>query len=521
MARPLGRALPRGRRPRGHREAAGVLALWRAAGRSVVPQGGCTGLVGGQTPMDPRAVVIARDRIALILSLDPAARTIAVQAGVTLAHVQAAGEHGLTFPVSMASEGSAQVGGANATNAGGIGVLANGSMRAQVLALEVVLPDGRIWNGSRALRRDTAGYDREHLFIAAEGTLGLVTAAVSRLLPAPRARATIRLVVPDPAAALAVLGDLQAAAGPGLTACELISPAALDLALAHDPRWRAPVAATGWHLLAELSRADEPGLAALAEAALAPALERGVARDAALASGGAQRAAMWALRERLTEAQARRPAQIIHDIAVPIAQVPAFLAAADGAVTRLAPAARPVPFGHLGDGNIHYNLVAEAPFAADIAAALTGAVHAAALDCGGTFAAEHGIGQLKRDALARIRSEIELDLMTALNRALDPAGLMNPATLLPDRGEHDPDRACAEKRAAGRAARHGDARMRREPCRASRRSLRNAGRRPNPRRPPRPDASAASRRRGPWRRPARGDPPRRQVNWTETVPSGP
>lgn len=415
-------------------EAARVVQFCRRHGLPIVPQGGNTGLVGGQTPTDPRAVAIACDRMADILALDAEAGTITVQAGASLAQVQAAAAaEGLMFPVTMASEGSAQIGGAIATNAGGIGVLAHGSMRAQVLGLEVVLPDGRVWDGLRALRKDNTGYDLKQLFIGAEGTLGLITAAVLRLAPAPRDRATLWLSVGDPAAAVAVLADLRRACGPALTACELISPAALDVALRHDPRQRAPVAgpADGWHVLAEIAGYGEDDPQALVEAALAPALESGRVLDAALATSGAQRAALWALREGLTESQARMAAQIKHDIAVPVARVADFLDRADAAVRTLMPTARPVPFGHLGDGNVHYNIVAETPVPDPLIAAVTSAVHAAALACGGTISAEHGIGQLKRAAMSGIKSAVELDLMAAVKRALDPDGLMNPGKLLP------------------------------------------------------------------------------------------
>lgn len=414
-------------------QVAQVVTLCHRHGLPVVPQGGNTGLVGAQTPTDPRAVVIACDRMTGILDLNPAAATITVQAGTTLAQVQtAAAAKGLMFPLSMASEGSAQIGGAIATNAGGIGVLAHGSMRAQVLGLQAVLPDGRIWDGLRALRKDNTGYDLKQLFIGAEGTLGIVTAATLRLVPAPRERATLWLALADPAAAVALLGDLARAAGPGLTAFELISPAALDLALAHDPHRRPPLpVSAGWHVLAEISGQAEGAAQELAETVLAPALDKGLALDAALASSGAQRAAMWALREGLTESQARMAAQIKHDIAVPVAQVPAFLAAADATVHALAPELRPVPFGHLGDGNMHYNLVCDRVPDPSLVAAVTQAVHDAALRTGGTISAEHGIGLLKRDAMPAIKSETELDLMRAIKRAIDPQGLMNPGKLLP------------------------------------------------------------------------------------------
>lgn len=419
--------------PDGPEQVAGVVQFCLRHGLPVVPQGGNTGLVGGQAPSDPRAVVIACDRMARILELDAQAGTITAQAGATLAQVQAAaGAEQLMFPVSMASEGSAQIGGSIATNAGGISVLAHGSMRAQVLGLQAVLPDGRIWDGLRALRKDNTGYDLKQLFIGSEGTLGIVTAAVLRLVPAPRDQATLWLAVPSPAAAVALLAGLARACGPMLTACELISSAALDVALRHAASHRVPVDPNhGWHMLAEISTQADGLSQTLAEAVLGPALEAGHVLDAALASSGAQRAAMWALREGLTESQARAGAQIKHDIAVPVARISGFLAAADAAVHALMPMARTVPFAHLGDGNVHYNVLSAAPFPEHLRLAITGAVHDIALDHGGTISAEHGIGQLKREAMSAIKTATELDLMVALKRAIDPQGLMNPGKLLP------------------------------------------------------------------------------------------
>lgn len=428
-------------RPGSTAEVAALMRLCAANALAVVPRGGNTGLVGGQVPMSDRAVAICLDRMSRIGAADRSAGTIRAEAGATLAAVrQAAAEAGMLFPVSLAAEGTAQIGGTIATNAGGTAVLAHGSMRAQVLGLEVVLPDGRIWDGMRALRKDNTGYDLKQLFIGSEGTLGIVTAAVLRLVPAPRDHATVWLSLETPEQALEILSRLSAALGPGLTTFELISAGALDVLRDHDPSRQPPVEAEGaWHVLAEASVFGAQDSDALVLPVLETLLEEGIALDAALASSLAQRQALWALREDLTETQSRAGAQIKHDISLPLAAIPAFLERAGAALRERMPGVRIVPFGHLGDGNLHYNLLAprgeDDGFRAR-SAALSTLVHDLVLELGGSISAEHGIGRLKRDEMGQIKSAVELDLMHRLKAALDPEGRLNPGVMLPEVPSH-------------------------------------------------------------------------------------
>jgi FAD/FMN-containing dehydrogenase len=338
------------------------------------------------------------------------------------------------FPLSLAAEGSATIGGNLATNAGGVQVLRYGNARELTLGLEVVLADGRIWNGLRALRKDNTGYDLKHLFIGAEGTLGLITAATLKLFPRPRARATAWVAVPGPAAAVALLGRLRDAAGDNVTAFEIIGRPALDLVLKHIPGARDPLSGKpAWQVLVELSgaRAD---LAATLESALADAVADGLAADAVLAASEAQAAALWALRENISEAQKIEGVSIKHDIAVPVSRIAEFIARADAALAAAFPGVRIVCFGHIGDGNLHYNQSrAEAESNAEFIArtgAVNRVVHDLVHELGGSISAEHGLGQLKREEILRYKSGIEMDMMRAVKRALDPRGLMNPGKLL-------------------------------------------------------------------------------------------
>ena len=415
-------------------EVAGVVRACGAAGVAIVPQGGNTGLCGGATPTGGEVVLSLR-RMNRIRSIDADNNSITVDAGCTLQAVQeAAAAADRLFPLSLAAEGSATLGGNLSTNAGGVQVLRYGNARDLTLGIEVVLADGRIWNGLRALRKDNTGYDLKHLFIGAEGTLGLITAATLKLFPRPRARATAWVGVPDPAAAVRLLGRLRDAAGDSVTAFEMVGRPALELVLKHVPHARDPLAGKhAWQVLIELSGARDD-LAATLEQALQQAAEDGLVEEAALAHSGTQAAALWALRENISEAQKIEGVSIKHDIAVPVSRIAEFISRADAALRTAFPEVRIVCFGHVGDGNLHYNQSRPGAQSNEAFIAQTGAVnrtvHDLVHELGGSISAEHGLGQLKREEVLRYKSGTEMDLMRAVKRALDPQGLMNPGKLL-------------------------------------------------------------------------------------------
>ncbi len=429
-------------RPGSTDEVARVVACCAGAGVAVVPQGGNTGLVGGATPLGPAAcprgeVVLSLARLSRIRALDQDNNTITVEAGCILQQVQeAAAAAGRLFPLSLAAEGSATIGGNLSTNAGGVQVLRYGNMRELTLGLEVVLADGRIWNGLRALRKDNTGYDLKHLFIGAEGTLGVITCAVLKLFPRPRVSATAWVALRDPAAAVALLGRLTDHCGERVSAFEIIGRKALDLALKHIPGSRDPLAgAHAWQVLVELTDTLAGfDLDAALETLLAAEIEAGRVEDAVIAQSEAQAAALWQLRENISEAQKIEGVSIKHDISVPVSRISEFIARADEALERRFPGVRIVCFGHIGDGNLHYNL--SKPEAQDNAGFIeqTGAVnlivHDLADELSGSISAEHGLGQLKRAEILRYKSAVEMDLMRAIKLALDPAGLMNPGKVL-------------------------------------------------------------------------------------------
>ena len=423
-------------RPNSTQQVAQTVAACTEAGVALVPQGGHTGLCGGAVPAaDASQVVLSLDRLKRIRALDPVDDTATVDAGVVLADLHAAADAAdRLFPLSLAAAGSCQIGGLVSTNAGGVHVVRYGNMRDLVLGLEAVLPDGRVWNGLRALRKDNTGYALKQLFIGAEGTLGIVTGAVLKLFPKPKAHAVALFAIDDPAAALALFGAAKGLADTWLTAAELLPRRGLDFVLDHIPGARDPLAAAHpWYLLVELSAADP-------EAPLDDLMMRLIeatgptVRDAVLATSAAQAAALWALRENMSEAQKHEGISIKHDVSVPVSRVPAFIAAADAAIAAAAPGARPTPFGHLGDGNIHYNVMQ--PTDADGAAfearwrEIEHVVHDIVAAHDGSISAEHGIGQLKRDELAARRSPVEMDLMRAIKQAVDPNNLMNPGKVL-------------------------------------------------------------------------------------------
>ncbi len=419
-------------------QVAAVVTICAEGRVAMVPQGGNTGLVGAATPSESgTAVVINLSRMNRIREIDLQNNTLTAEAGCLLQQVQeaAAGADRL-FPLSLAAEGSCEIGGNLSTNAGGVAVLRYGNARELVLGVEVVLPDGRIWNGLRGLRKDNTGYDLKHLFIGAEGTLGIITAAVLKLFPRPRVAATAWAAVRDPAAAVALLGALQGACGDRVTGFEIVGRAALELVLKHIPGTRNPLAAPApWYVLMELSDSLEaPGLEQVLEQALQAEAESGRVTDAVLAQDLSQARALWHLRENISEAQRVEGISIKHDISVPVSRIAEFISRADAALLQAFPDLRIVNFGHIGDGNLHYNLskpdatanedfIARTPQANRI-------VHDIVAELGGSISAEHGLGQLKREEILRYKSDVEMDLMRAVKRALDPQGLMNPGKVL-------------------------------------------------------------------------------------------
>jgi len=424
-------------RPATTDEVAAVVASCAALGVAIVPQGGNTGMCGGATPhATGTEVVLSLARMNRIRALDAANATLTAEAGAPLAAVhKAAADAGLLFPLSLASEGSCTIGGNLSTNAGGTAVLRFGNARDLTLGIEVVLADGRIWNGLRGLRKDNTGYDLKQLFIGGEGTLGIVTAATLKLFPAPRTQVTAMCAVVSVAAALDLLTRLRSALGDRLTGFELMSGFSLSLSAAHHPASPNPLPGHPWYVLvqADDSTADAP-LRAMAEAALVAAVVDEVALDAVVAQSVDQASKLWSLRENISEAQRREGPNIKHDIALPISAIPAFLVECDAALARAFPESRLVVFGHLGDGNLHYNLSAPEGTAANAFLANAEAANRIVHDCvarfHGSFSAEHGVGQLKRSELQRYKSGVELDLMRAVKAAFDPGNLMNPGKIL-------------------------------------------------------------------------------------------
>ena len=424
-------------RPSTAADVAAVVRCCAEHGAPVVPQGGNTGLCGGATPReDSGEVVVSLSRLTRVRALDAGNATLTVEAGMLLARVQqAADDAGLLFPLSLAAEGSCTIGGNLATNAGGTAVLRYGNARELVLGLEVVLADGRIWDGLKGLRKDNTGYDIKQLFLGSEGTLGIITAAVLKLFPKPRTSATALAALADVDAAIALLGLLRQALGDRLTGFELVSDECIALTRKQFPALPDPLPGYPWYALAQADdpAADSP-LAVQMEAALAAAVEQHVAGDAAIAQSAAQAAELWALREHIPEAQRLEGANIKHDISLPVSRIPAFLADAQVALGSALRGVRYVVFGHLGDGNLHYNLSAPpgTPAAAFLgeAARANRIVYDLVARLGGSFSAEHGIGQMKRGELLRYKSAVEIELMQRIKHALDPDALLNPGKVV-------------------------------------------------------------------------------------------
>src|SRR5438093_1105947 len=422
-------------RPGSVAEVAAILKLANATKTPIVPQGGNTGLVGGQTPHQGEVLLSLR-RLDHIREVDPTSNTMTCEAGVVLIKAQeAAAAAGRLFPLSLGAEGSCTIGGNLSTNAGGTGALAYGVARELVLGLEVVLADGRILNNLRKLKKDNTGYDLRHLFIGAEGTLGIITAAVLKLFPRPRAVETAFIGVPSPHAALALLNLAEERAGGMVTGFELIPRIALEFAVKHAPMCRDPLAGShAWYVLLELSSQARDGLRLQIEEILAAGAEHALVEDATIAASLEQTNAFWLLRHHIADTQKYEGGSIKHDVSVPVNAVPDVIAQATAEVQAMIPGCRPVPFGHLGDGNIHYN-VSQQP-GADREKflarwdAVNHAVFAIVARHGGSISAEHGIGVMKRDLLPSVKDPVAYDLMRSLKRMLDPMGILNPGKVL-------------------------------------------------------------------------------------------
>jgi FAD/FMN-containing dehydrogenase len=412
-------------RPATTAEVSAVVRLCAQAGVAIVPQGGNTGLSGGSVPTGRRPeVVLSLSRMNRIRRIDALNDSLTAEAGCVLADIQrTASDADRFFALSLAAEGSCQIGGNLSTNAGGVNVLRYGNTRDQVLGLEAVLPDGRVWDGLRGLRKDNTGYDLKQLFIGAEGTLGVITAAVLKLHPKPTASATAWIEVQDPQRAVALLGHLRHACGERLTAFELLSRACVNAVLAHRADIRDPIPGTGaWYVLVELA---DSGTGDALNELLAQALDTVLAANAVVAKSDSESKALWRIRETMPEAQF---ANVKHDISVAISNVPEFIARTGAALNAAFPNAPIFCFGHVGDGNLHYNvgdaaLITRRPEVSRI-------VYDQVAALGGSISAEHGLGQLKREEITRHKDPLELELMRSVKSALDPQGIMNPGKVL-------------------------------------------------------------------------------------------
>ncbi|MCA6104708.1 FAD/FMN-containing dehydrogenase [Bradyrhizobium sp. USDA 4524] len=421
-------------RPGSTAEVAAICKLATEHRIALVPQGGNTGLVGGQTPHNGEVVVSLR-RLDKIRDIDVESNTMTCEAGVVLQIAQQkAAEVDRLFPLSLGAEGSCTIGGNLSTNAGGTGALAYGVAREMALGVEVVLADGRVLNALSKLKKDNTGYDLRNLFIGAEGTLGIITAATLKLFPRPRAVETAYVGLASPAAALKLLSISRDQAAGALTSFELLADVAVDFSIRHGIDIRDPLESKHpWYVLMELSSSRDDARDTL-EAILAQGMEDGIVDDAVIAANLSQRQAFWKLRDEMSAAQKPEGGSIKHDISVPVAAVPAFIEEANAAVVKLIPGSRPVPFGHLGDGNIHYNV--SQPVGANAADFLArwhdvnAVVFEIVLRMGGSISAEHGIGVLKRDELPDVKDKVAIELMRQVKAMLDPLGIMNPGKVL-------------------------------------------------------------------------------------------
>ncbi len=421
-------------RPSSTEEVAAIVKICAETKTPLVPQGGNTGLVGGQIPFGE--VLISLSRMNKIRRVDAADNTITVEAGCILADIQrAAAEADRLYPLSLASEGSAEIGGLLSTNAGGINVLRYGTAGEHVLGLEVVLPDGRVLEDLKRLRKDNTGYHLRQIFLGAEGTLGIITAAVLKLWPRPRRVSTAFVALAELAAIVPLLSHMQAASGGLVNAFELVPRIGIDFVVKHAQGARDPMPEShDWYALIEISSGSPASLDPTMEEALGAAAEAGLVADAVIAQSESQRAELWLLREQLSEVQRFEGGSIKHDVAVPVSTIADFIAEAITACEHAVPGIRPVPFGHVGDGNVHFNL--SQPNGADKTAFLArwqemnDIVHGIAHRFGGSISAEHGIGFMKREEILRYKSPIEIELMRTLKRTLDPSNIMNPGKVL-------------------------------------------------------------------------------------------
>lgn len=422
-------------KPANTAEVAAILKLANETRTAIVPQGGNTGLVGGQIPFDGE-IILSLTRLDRIREVDASSNTMTLEAGVVLQKAQdAAQDAGRLFPLSLGSEGSCTIGGNLSSNAGGTGALAYGIARELMVGIEVVLADGRIMNLLRKLKKDNTGYDLRHLFVGAEGTLGIITAAVVKLFPQPRAIETAFIGLPSPEAAVKLLNLAQSRIGGTVTGFELMIRGIIEFALKHGHNVRDPLGSVQpWYVLMEVSSQQGTGLRNNLEEFLAEAIEQGLVSDATIAASLDQTKAFWHMRHTLTEVQKPEGGSIKHDVSVPVASVPQFIAEASKAVIELIPGSRPVPFGHVGDGNMHFNV--SQPVGADKDAFLArwkdvnAVVDKIVLKLGGSFSAEHGIGKLKRETLAKVKDPVALALMRDLKQMFDPNGILNPGKVL-------------------------------------------------------------------------------------------
>jgi D-lactate dehydrogenase (cytochrome) len=422
-------------RPGSVAEVSQILKLANETSTPIVPQGGNTGLVGGQIAFD-NEIVLSLTRLDRIREVDPASNTLTCEAGVTLQRArEAAAEVDRLYPQLLPSEGSCTIGGNLSTNAGGTAAVAYGIARSHVLGIEVVLADGRLLDNLNKLKKDNTGYDLKNLFVGAEGTLGVITAAVLRLVPRPNAVETAFVGLPSAQAALSLFGIANENAAGGVTSFELMTRLGLEMVFRHAAGCRDPLQkAYPWYVLIELSSQGKAGLRDVLEKILAEGLKRGLILDAAIAHSLEQSKAFWRLREMFGEVQRHEGGSIKHDVSVPVAAVPNFIAEANAAVAALIPEARPVPFGHLGDGNVHYNV--SQPPGADRKEFLArwdevnAAVFAVVKKFGGSISAEHGVGVMKRDLLPSVKDPVALDLMRRIKHLLDPNNILNPGKVL-------------------------------------------------------------------------------------------
>ncbi|WP_061026421.1 FAD-binding oxidoreductase [Bradyrhizobium sp. CCH5-F6] len=429
-------------RPGSTEEVSKVVRLCHEHGIAIVPQGGNTGLMGGATPWPAHTgIVLSLGRMNRVLDVDPVGYSMTVEAGCVLQTLQeTASQHDRFLPLSLGAQGSCMIGGNLSTNAGGVQVLRYGNARNLVLGLEVVLPNGEVWDGLRALKKDNTGYDLKHLFMGAEGTLGVITKAVLKLWPAPKDVCTAWLAIGDPRAALEILSEAHAASEDNVGSCELMSRSAIDMVLRHIPGTQDPLRAdTPWYLLLEWSSArarrdGTEGMSEKLEQFLGDQLEAGRVLDAAIAQTVGQSRNMWRIREGVAEASRAEGPGLSFDVSVAISRIPEFIDKGTKAVLDILPSIRPYPLGHIGDGNLHFSFMGpvgmDQPTLAQYKGAITRAVNDLITSMGGSISAEHGIGIDKLDELSHYRTKTELDIMRAIKRALDPQNIMNPGKVL-------------------------------------------------------------------------------------------